>query len=75
MEDATSIESEEIMLVVKKSDPNFPSWRLNLLLKKYVTHDLDSVLAIEMFGLKGVGVRTAAQGPTQKHPKRTKCTG
>jgi hypothetical protein len=42
MEEATSIESDDMILVVKKSDPNFPSWRLNLLLKKYVTHDLQS---------------------------------
>jgi hypothetical protein len=47
IEEATSIEIEDIMLVVKKSDPNFPAWRLNFDLKKYVTHDLRSVLALE----------------------------
>lgn len=47
MDEATSIEMEDIILVVKKRDPSFPSWRLNLLLKKYVTQDLNSVLAID----------------------------
>ncbi len=48
MDEATSIEIEDMILVVKKSDPSFPSWRLNLLLKKYVTQDLNSVLAIDI---------------------------
>jgi hypothetical protein len=34
IEEATSIDIADIMLVVKKSDPNFPSWRLNFHLKK-----------------------------------------
>lgn len=40
IEDATSIEAEEMMLVVKKIEPSLPSGRSNLRLKKYVIHDL-----------------------------------
>ena len=48
MEEATSIEIADIILVVKKRDPNFPSRRLNFDLKKYVTHDLSTALALDI---------------------------
>ena len=48
IEEATSIEIADIILVVKKSDPNFPSRRLNFDLKKYVTHDLSTALALDI---------------------------
>jgi hypothetical protein len=48
IEEATSIEIADIMLVVKKSDPNFPSCRLNFHLKKYVTHELYPVSAFKV---------------------------
>lgn len=40
MDEATSIEAEQIMLVVKKMEARLPSGRENLLRKKYVSQDL-----------------------------------
>lgn len=40
MEEAISIEPAEMMLVVKKIEPSFPSGSENFRLKKYVIHDL-----------------------------------
>lgn len=40
MEDAISIEMEQMMLVVKKMEARVPSGRENLLRKKYVIQDL-----------------------------------
>lgn len=40
MEEATSIDAAETMLVVKKMEPSWPSGSENLRLKKYVIQDL-----------------------------------
>lgn len=40
IEDATSVDAEQIMFVTKKMEPRLPSWRSNLRLKKYVIQDL-----------------------------------
>jgi hypothetical protein len=74
MEEATSIEMEDMMLVVKKSDPSFPSWRLNLLLKNHVTHDLNSVSAIEVVIVSRRREPTVGQDRTRMHPTRRGCT-
>lgn len=50
MEDATSIEMEAMMLVVKKMEARLPSGRENLLRKKYVIQDLYAVNIIQMVG-------------------------
>lgn len=39
IEDAKSIDIEAIMLVTKKRDPSFPSWRLYLSRKNHTTHE------------------------------------
>ena len=38
-EEAARLEIDDMMFVMKKSVPNWPSGSLNLRLKKYVTHD------------------------------------
>jgi hypothetical protein len=43
IEEAISIEAAAMMLVTKNREPRNPSWRLNFLLKKYVTHGLYDV--------------------------------
>lgn len=42
IEDATSIDADEMMLVVKNMEPSFPSGNSNLRLKKYVIQDSDA---------------------------------
>lgn len=54
MEDATSIEMEAMMLVVKKMEARLPSGRENLLRKKYVIQDLSVVSIVQREGLSSV---------------------
>ena len=54
MEDATSIDMEAMMLVVKKMEARLPSGRENLLRKKYVIQDLDVVSMIQREGLNNI---------------------
>lgn len=54
MEDATSIEIEQMMLVVKKMEARLPSGRENLLRKKYVIQDLHVVSIVQREGFDNV---------------------
>lgn len=72
IDEAKSMETAAMMLVVKKSDPSFPSSSLNLSWKKYVTQELDRPLANDIREQRKGKYqrRTEEQGQMQTHQEQ-----